>query len=161
MPSTPEDRAARRESRRLNREETPRRDNLAGYQTESARLFGVSVSSDDSPGLDNSDYSASRNNRRRSSQMERNLSGIGEELNGSSEGGDNTMQPPGQDAAQSSPRSHRAGPFKKEEDSDYDDDSNGGGNDNPFVDAHDAGASNDDSGSGSGSKRSRRSRTCC
>ena len=41
MPSTPEDRAARRESRRLSREENPRRDNLAGYQTESARLFGV------------------------------------------------------------------------------------------------------------------------
>ena len=67
--------------------------------------------------------------------MERNLSGIGEELNDSSEGGDNTMQPPGQDAAQSSPRINRAGPFKKSEDSDYDDDSNGGGN-NPFVDAH-------------------------
>eukprot|EP00986_Skeletonema_menzelii_P000730 scaffold205_cov179-Skeletonema_menzelii.AAC.12 len=151
MPLTPEERAARREARRSDREQRKQRptarNNLQGYQTESARLFALSIqSSNDSSNLVNSSndshtnldssYNSATNNRRQSHN--RNLSGISEGLDNSTEDNRVTMQPPGQDAAQGgSPRHNRAGPF--ENDSDDDDyyggeegENNNGGN--PFLD---------------------------
>ena len=146
-PLTPEERAARREARRSDREQggrtqtPPARNKLQVYQTESARLFARLSSTDSSNLLDSSDgshldssHNSVANNRRQSHRS--NLSGISE---GNSSTDDNrvSMQPPGQDAAQGSPRHNRAGPFDK--DSDDDDDyyggeegANNGGN--PFLD---------------------------
>mmetsp|Transcript_11211 Transcript_11211/g.22340 ORF Transcript_11211/g.22340 Transcript_11211/m.22340 type:complete len:2173 (+) Transcript_11211:96-6614(+) len=172
MPLTAEERAARRESRRSNREKERRasnsaRHNLQGYQSESARLFGLSVqSSNDSSNLVNSSndstnlvnslndstnhLDSSYNSATKRRPIHRNLSGIEEGLDCSaaeSKNSRNSMQPPGQDAAQGgSPRhNNRVGPFEKDTDDDdyYDDQeentgggsNNGGGvSTNPFLD---------------------------
>eukprot|EP00984_Skeletonema_dohrnii_P006242 scaffold2244_cov105-Skeletonema_dohrnii-CCMP3373.AAC.1 len=161
MPLTAEERAARRESRRSNREKERRasnsaRHNLQGYQSESARLFGLSVqSSNDSSNLVNSSndstnlvnslndstnhLDSSYNSATKRRQIHRNLSGIEEGLDCSAAESKtsrtSTMQPPGQDAAQGgSPRhNNRVGPFEKDNDDDdyYDDqEENTGGSNN-------------------------------